>query len=208
MRVLIADNDPVTCRRLEDTLIRWGYQVETVFDGLSAWQQLHCADGASLAILEWMLPGMNGLEVCRRVRVERAVDPPHVILLTARQAKQDRIAGLEGGADDYMIKPFDDEELRARLHVGERMLRLQGDLAHQVAELKKSLAQIKRLQGLLPICSYCKKIRTDQNYWQQLETYITSHSEAEFSHTICPTCFQEKVRPEIEHFLDGRHPHS
>jgi DNA-binding response OmpR family regulator len=201
MRILIADDDPVTCCRLEDALMRWGYQVETVFDGLSACQHLQSADGASLAILDWMMPGMNGLEVCGRVKMARAESPPHVILLTARQAKQDRIAGLEGGADDYMTKPFDDDELLARLHVGERMLGLQGDLAHQVAELRKSLAQIKKLQGLLPICSYCKKIRTDQNYWEQVEAYITSHSEAEFSHTICPTCFQEKVRPEMEQFL-------
>jgi response regulator RpfG family c-di-GMP phosphodiesterase len=97
--------------------------------------------------------------------------------------------GLDAGADDYVVKPFNQAELRARVHVGMRMLGLQESLARRVTELEAALASVKQLRGLLPMCSYCKKIRVDDSYWQQLEGYITEHSEAKFSHGICPECF-------------------
>ena len=100
--------------------------------------------------------------------------------------KDNVVIGLESGANDYIRKPFDQEELHARVRVGERVLELQFKLAKRVKELEDPLSQIKTLQGLIPICSYCKKIRDDQNYWQQLESYISQHSQAVFSHGICP----------------------
>ena len=110
---------------------------------------------------------------------------------------QDVVKGLEAGADDYMIKPFDAEELRARVRVGFRVLDLQEKLTHRVDELEQALGQIKQLQGLLPICSYCKKIRDDGNYWQQVEEYIGSHSEVKFSHGICPACYEKEMIPQL-----------
>jgi DNA-binding response OmpR family regulator len=112
----------------------------------------------------------------------------YLILLTARHSKEDMVAGLDAGADDFLVKPFDPEELRARLHVGVRVVTLQERLADRVAELEAAITTVKQLRGLIPICSYCKRIRSDKNDWEQLETYISEHSDAEFSHGICPPC--------------------
>jgi response regulator RpfG family c-di-GMP phosphodiesterase len=140
-----------------------------------------------------MMPGVDGLELCRRIRGAPAHAHMYVLLLTARDSRADIVAGLEAGADDYLVKPFDVHELCARVHTGLRILTLQKDLAEQIAMLKETIANVKQLKGLLPMCSYCKKIRNDADYWQQLETYISDHSDAEFSHGVCPTCFERVV---------------
>ena len=198
MRVLVADDDPVSRRMLETSLRGWGYEVEVTEDGKGAWNALQREQAAPLAILNWMMPGVDGLEVCRRARAVPGPRPLYIILLTARERKKDIVTGLEAGANDYVTKPFDSEELRARVHVGERMIALQSELADRVEDLEDALSQVRRLQGLFPICSYCKKIRDDQDYWQEVENYITQHSEAHFSHGICPDCYDKRVRP----FLD------
>ena len=130
----------------------------------------------------------------------------YIILLTAKGRKEDIVQGLTAGADDYIIKPFDRSELKARINVGERILRLQAELAARVKELELALANVKLLQGLLPICCYCKKIRNDHNYWQQVDTYIADHSEAQFTHGICPECREKIVRPELERLKSTSRP--
>jgi len=197
MRILIAEDDAVSRRRLEATLQKWGYEVLAVEDGLAAWEVLQGEMPPPLAILDWMMPGMDGIEVCRKVRERSPSRPLYIIVLTARGSREDVVAGLQAGGDDYVTKPFDREELHARVKVGLRVLQLQMNLADRVRELEEALARVKQLQGLLPICSYCKKIRDDQNYWQQVEGYISEHSEAVFSHGICPDCFEKFVKPEL-----------
>lgn len=197
MRILIAEDDAVSRRRLEATLQKWGYEVLAVEDGLAAWEVLQGEMPPPLAILDWMMPGMDGIEVCRKVRERSPSRPLYIIVLTARGSREDVVAGLQAGGDDYVTKPFDREELHARVRVGLRVLQLQMNLADRVRELEEALARVKQLQGLLPICSYCKKIRADQNYWQQVEGYISEHSEAIFSHGICPDCFEKFVKPEL-----------
>jgi DNA-binding response OmpR family regulator len=118
--------------------------------------------------------------------------------LTTKSDKEDVVVGLDAGADDYVTKPFDREELRARVQVGLRVVQLQHALADRVNELEEALSRVKQLQGLLPICSFCKRVRNDQNYWQQVESYVTQHSEAKFSHSICPDCFEQYVKKEFD----------
>lgn len=143
------------------------------------------------------MPNMDGIEVCRRVRESLNSHPVYVILLTVRDRKADIVRGLEAGADDYIAKPFDEEELRVRVLVGVRIIELQRKLSQRVDELTYALQQVKQFTGLLPICSYCKRIRDDQNYWQQVESYISKHSEALFTHGVCPDCFGRVVRPQL-----------
>ncbi len=183
---------------LEASLLKWGYEVTATRDGKEAWEVLRNIKGPLIAVLDWMMPAMDGTEICRRARQISYHVSPYIILLTARTNRQDIAAGLEAGANDYMAKPFDHGELRARLQAGVRMLELQTALAERVRQLENALARVKRLQGLLPICSYCKRVRNDHNYWQQVEAYITEHSEAAFSHGICPECYEKVVRPELE----------
>ena len=189
MRALVADDDRVTAEILSRTLVRWEFEVKVVADGAAAWEYLRAATTPTLAVLDWMMPEMDGPEVCRRVRADLPLANMYLMLLTARESRGDLVTGLNAGADDYVTKPFDTDELRARVQVGVRVLTLQNSLAERVDELQAALSKVKQLRGLLPICSYCKRIRGDDQYWQQLEGYIAEHSDAQFSHGICPTCY-------------------
>jgi CheY-like chemotaxis protein len=197
-KILVAEDQPVSRRILVANLRKWGYDVMAAEDGARAWEALQGEDAPQLAILDWLMPGMDGSEICRQIRKSPRTRSIYLILLTARCGQKDKIEGLQAGADDYITKPFDREELRARVQVGMRVLELQGALAQRVRELEEAVSRVKTLQGLLPICSYCKKIRNDRNYWQQVEAYISDHSEAQFSHGICPECYAVYVQPELD----------
>jgi DNA-binding response OmpR family regulator len=197
MRVLIAEDDPVARRILEVTLAKCDYEVVVTTTGWEAWKALRKGAGPEMVVLDWMMPGMDGVEICRRVRGCARTRSTYIILLTARSHRQDLITGLDAGADDYVVKPFDPDELRARLRVGARVLDLQARLADRVRDLEQALAHVKQLRGLLPICAYCKKVRDDRDYWEQLDTYIMKHSDAQFSHGICPECFAKLAEAEL-----------
>ena len=187
-KVLIAEDEPLSRRLLETRLTSGGYQVVAAENGARAWEILESDDAPELAILDWMMPELDGPEICRRLRSRESGTYVYVILLTARGRLDDLVAGLESGADDYVTKPFDWEELETRLRTGKRILRLQSELAGKVAELESALAHVRTLQGLLPICMHCKSIRDDSNTWHRLETYIESHSNALFTHSLCRKC--------------------
>jgi phosphoserine phosphatase RsbU/P len=198
MKVLIAEDDPVSRRLLEATLNKFGYEVVLASDGAEAWAVLQREDPPSLAILDWMMPQIDGVEICRRVRNLPTATPPYLVLLTAKDQKTDVVVGLDAGANDYLTKPFDRSELRARIQVGTHVLELQKALVGRVRELEDALSQVKQLQGLLPICSYCKKIRDEQNYWQRVESYLSAHAQVVFSHGICPDCYRTVVQPQLD----------
>lgn len=196
MRILIAEDDLTSRNMLAAVLKKAGHEpVETV-NGLEAWKVLQMPDAPRLVILDWMMPGMDGLEVLRRVRALPCDRPPFILMLTTKASKAEIITGLDTGANDYLAKPFDTGELRARIEVGCRMVEMQDALAEKIAELQRAMAEIKTLRGIVPICASCKKIRDDHGYWKQVEVYVREHTEAEFSHGICPGCMK-KLYPEL-----------
>jgi phosphoserine phosphatase RsbU/P len=197
MRILIADDDDVSRLEVETLLARHGHEVIAVSDGAEAWAILQGIDPPRLAVLDWMMEKLDGVEVCRKVRERTELRNVHLILLTSRGDKEHVLAGLAAGANDYVSKPFDRDELLARVRVGVQVASLQAELAARVRELEDALVRVNQLQGLLPICSYCKSIRDDKNYWHQVESYVKSHSGAEFSHGICPGCWEKVVKPQF-----------
>ena len=197
MKILIAEDDTTSQVMLKAMVAKAGYEPVVTGDGLSAYELLIKPGAPKLALLDWMMPGMDGAEVCRKIRELKSNDPTYIILLTSRDDKKDIIRGLKSGANDYITKPYDVEELQVRISVGRKVVELQSLLAGRIVELQAALGHIKTLKGLLPICMYCKKIRDDKQYWQQVEQYVTSHTEAQFSHGICPDCYKKYVEPEL-----------
>ncbi len=203
MKVLVAEDDAFY-RRILQGMLREEYEVVIAEDGSRAWAILQAPSAPRLALLDWQMPGMDGLEVCRKVRAHPAMDGFYLVIATVRQSLDDVLAGFEAGANDYITKPFHAQELRARLRVGNRVLELQAALASRVAQLQQALSRVKQLQGLLPICSYCKRIRDDHDYWQQVETYMSEHSQATFTHGICPECYEKFFKAELEELRKGK----
>ncbi|MCP3980610.1 MAG: response regulator [bacterium] len=197
MRILIAEDDPVSRRLLEATLTRQGYDVVVTCDGGEACRTLREDDAPGLVVLDWMMPEMDGVELCEWIRKRESKSYTYILLLTAKGRKSDVVAGLEAGADDYLVKPFDRQELHSRIRVGERVLLLQERLAGKIDELQSALSEVKQLQGMLPICMHCKRIRDDRDTWHRLENYLEEHSDVMFTHSLCQGCLKEHY-PEYE----------
>ncbi|HHS14519.1 MAG TPA: response regulator transcription factor, partial [bacterium] len=143
-------------------------------------------------------PGIDGIELCRKIRSEIPVPYIYIILVTSRNSTDDIALGLDAGADDYVTKPFHARELYARVEVGMRILDLQDRLESRVRKLKDALSKVRQLQGLVPICSYCHRVRNDTNYWEKVEQYITEHTDARVSHSVCPDCYESMIRPQLD----------
>jgi len=197
MKVLVAEDDPVSRTLVVTYLEKWGFSVVPTVDGQEALAAYNEDESIQMAILDWMMPGMAGVEVCHAIRTMDRQPAAYVIMLTAKAAKEDLVQALDAGADDFVAKPFDASELKARISAGVRMVNLQTSLQSKVQELEEALTHVKQLQGILPICAWCKKIRDDSNYWSSVEEYVSHHSEAKFSHGICPDCLRERY-PEEE----------
>lgn len=182
-----------------------GHTPVVTMDGAAAWAALQAPMAPRLAILDWIMPELDGMAVLRRARALPPNAIPYVIILTTKGEKSDIVAALDAGADDYLTKPCDAGELRARIEVGRRMIEMRDALAGKVEELRQALDQIKTLRGIVPICAKCKKIRNDRGYWEQVEVYVHNHSEADFSHSICPDCLR-KLYPEFASEMENRPP--
>jgi phosphoserine phosphatase RsbU/P len=196
MEVLIAD-DGLTIRKLLEThLTNWGYDVVSVSDGNEAWEELKNPDAPRLVILDWLMPGMDGVEVCRNVRKLDHGKLLYIIIFTSLEDKKDLVTALDAGADDFIIKNFDEKELQARVKVGERIARLKSELNSRVKALEASIAHVKQLQGILPICMHCHQIRDDKEVWKRLDEYIAEHTDVMLSHGLCPKCY-EKHYPDL-----------
>lgn len=188
MRVLIAEDDRTSRDLLAAVLEKQGHEVVVTRDGAEAWAALEADEAPRLAVLDWLMPVMDGLEVLLRLRErERRGDdvrPTHVIMLTGLGDTEHVARGLDAGADGYVAKPFDPLELRARIDVGVRLL------ASDDA-LRDALAQVQTLHGLIPICMHCKRVREDTDYWRRLEDYVSARTGAQFSHSLCPECMEK-----------------
>ncbi len=200
MKVLAVDDDRVTLLTLERLLSKFGYEPLTASSGTMA-LQLFLEHRPKILVTDWMMPEMEGPTVVKTIRAFAESEYTYIIMLTSRQDKDDMMAGMLAGVDEFITKPIDPDQLRARLRVGKRIMLLQDSLASRVRELEQERQHVQTLQGFLPICSYCKKIRDDENLWSQIEEYICDHQEnVQFSHSICPSCYESKVKPMEEAF--------
>ena len=184
MKILAVEDDPVARAVLRQALRRLGHETVEAADGEAAWAVLQ-NESFRVVVSDWMMPRSDGLELCRRVRGRMGAEYQYFILLTSRDATaENQTEAADAGVDDFLTKPLDFPELWTRLRVAERILRY--------------TTQVRQLEEMLPICSYCKKIRDDKNYWQQIEGYISDRTGSDFSHSVCPDCYQRVVIPELE----------
>jgi len=188
LRILIAEDDATSRVKLTAVLKKLGHEVVATSDGEQAWEAMQKADAPRLLILDWKMPHLDGVEVCRRLREVETDRPAYILMLTALNEKQHVIEGLDAGANDYATKPIEPTELRARIAAGRRILVMQDRLVAQADELRKALSQVKTLRGFIPICCHCKRVRGDKDYWRDVEEYVSAHTDALFSHGLCPDC--------------------
>jgi sigma-B regulation protein RsbU (phosphoserine phosphatase) len=199
MRLLLADDDAMMLRLVTAALEPLGYEMIQAHDGREAWSHLGAEDSPPhIAVMDWEMPEITGPELCRRARALDRPVPTYCLLLTGRGNTEDVVVGLEQGADDYVVKPFKPEELRARVRAAVRIVELQQHLADRMHALEGALAEVRQLQSLLPVCAWCKKIRDEENYWELLETYVAKRLDVRFSHGVCPDCRQKFLQPQIE----------
>jgi DNA-binding response OmpR family regulator len=199
MKIVVADDDPLSLAVLV-TALKGSYEVVAAEDGHAALRAIreHAPD---LVLLDVMMPELDGLEVCRRVRADPALADTPVIFVTAVDSEEGEQEGLELGAADYITKPVNLRIAKLRVRNQLAMRRQQKEIAaqneellRQKEELEETLGRVKRLEGILSICMFCKKIRTGDDAWQQLEGYISAHTDALFSHGLCPACYEEQTK--------------
>jgi DNA-binding response OmpR family regulator len=184
LNILAVEDDILARKIICRSLRRLGYEVIEAADGEEAWTHLQ-AGGVRVVVCDWMMPRLDGLELCRRIRARMGAEYVYFILLTGNSASdENQRTAAEAGVDDFLTKPLDPQEMWMRLRVAERILRY--------------ATQVSQLETFLPICSYCKKIRDDKNYWQQIESYINKRTGTDFSHSVCPDCYQRVIVPELE----------
>lgn len=183
MKVLIVEDEPVARLYTQTALKNLGLQPVIATDGEEALALLE-NEPIRLVVSDWVMPKIDGLEFCRRLRA-REGDYIYFILLTQMSASPEHEdEAIEAGVDDFLVKPVNPRELKVRLHVARRIL--------------EYTARIQRLESFIPICSYCKKVRDDQNYWQRIENYINERTGSEFSHSVCPDCYKREIVPQLE----------
>jgi phosphoserine phosphatase RsbU/P len=181
MNILLAEDDLASQQLLLIKLRDLGHHVVTASDGEAAWQ-LQMENNFPVVVSDWNMPLLDGIEFCRKVRTQKLDQYVYFILQTARTEKEDYRQAMAEGVDDFLPKPVDLQELAIRLRVAERIISYK--------------TQIRKLRALLPICMYCKKVRNDQAYWQQVETYFHQIIGADFSHGVCPSCYDLILVPQ------------
>ncbi len=183
MKILIVEDDPIAGAVLEASLKSFGHEVTMAAHGRAGWN-CFLDTPHRLVISDWMMPELDGLELCKRVR-EQGGDYTYFILLSNLANSAENLdQAMAAGADDFLAKPVKPAELRARLRVAERILNY--------------ATQVRQLQQIIPICGYCRKMRDDRNYWSQVEEYIGKQTGSEFSHGVCPDCYDRVLVPQMQ----------
>jgi DNA-binding response OmpR family regulator len=186
MKILIAEDEPLAAKILQNALESLGHEVMAAGHGTAAWEAFD-RDPVRLIVSDWLMPGLDGLDLCRKVRDRKQTPYTYFILLTSQETKPENYdLATEAGVDDFLSKPLDRPTIRMRLRVAERILRF--------------TTQVRQLQELIPICSQCRKVRNDKNYWQGVETYINEQTGSNFTHGICPEC-TEKYLADLQKLL-------
>lgn len=193
--ILIIDDLPTNLGLLFNALRQVPYRVLVHTSGQAALNAIHEAS-PDLILLDVMMPGMDGFETCRRLKADPKVADIPVLFLTALSDATDELRGFEVGGVDYIIKPIKVPTVLARVQTHLKLRALQQAMAIRNAELEAALKQVRQLEGLVPICANCKKIRDDAGYWHEVEVYVEAHSEAQFTHGICPDC-KTKLYPQL-----------
>lgn len=196
IQILVVDDDPEVLFATSRVLKSAGYQVLQATSGQECLELVR-RNPPALILLDVVLPDVQGTEVCRQIKQELKASRIFIVLLSGvKTASEEQADGLEGGADGYIARPISNKELLARVRAMLRIAQAEQERDRLYLELKEAQDKVKVLSGLLPICCHCKMIRDDAGYWRQLESYVQKHSEASFSHGICPECAQ-KYYPEL-----------
>jgi DNA-binding response OmpR family regulator len=201
--ILVVDDTKENLRILADALGEEGYKVRPALSGRMALEAAR-KELPDLILLDILMPGMDGYEVCEALKADPTLKDVPVIFISALNEVGDKMKGFSAGGVDYISKPFQTEEVLARVKTHLTLRNLQKDvegkntrLRELNRDLQRALDEIKTLRGIIPICANCKKIRDDDDSWQRIEEYISAHSEAVFSHGICPDC-AKKLYPDLD----------
>lgn len=193
-RVLVAEDDETARNALVRLLQRDGYDVVVASDGQAAIDILLAPNPPHIALLDWGMPRIDGIHVCWAVRSIPANPYTYIIMVTARDQSADALAAFAAGVDDFLGKPLDQLQLLARLRCGERVLGLEKRYAERLLDLKNAAAKMRKLTHLLPICTECRKVRDDSEYWQDIEAYRADPVSVASSQGICPACVTTLLR--------------
>ncbi len=183
MKILIVEDEEEPRETLALLLSLDGHDVTSARNGYEGWEVFQSGD-FPVVLSDWLMPEMDGLEFCRRIRAAERPGYTYVILVSALQGKSSYLQGMAAGADDFVSKPYDPDALKTRLIVAERIIGVQD--------------RMKRLEGILPTCMYCKKIRDEHDHWVGIEAYISKRSRASFSPGVCPGCYETVLKPELD----------
>lgn len=182
MKILVIEDQLIAATQLMAVIRSLGHEVEHVQDSALALFALRTGN-YRVVVSDWRMPGVDGLQLCRQIRGYTATYVYFILVSSSRVTSENRRLALAAGVDDFLTKPVDPEEIGMRLHVADRILGLS--------------AQVTELEKFLPICSYCKNVRDDKQYWQRIEAYFSAHEGTKFTHSVCPSCYEEHIVPQL-----------
>lgn len=183
MRILIVEDDVFALEVLEMALTSFGHQVEKAVDGLEAWE-LYDRQPYPIIVSDWNMPELDGLGLCQKVRNRKSQSYTYFIMLTSNVGLENHLKAIDAGVDDFLNKPLKTEEMGIRLKVAERILNFR--------------AEVDAIKEIVPFCSYCKKVRRDEDFWERVETFVEKNMDKDISHSICPACYIKEVEPQFK----------